>query len=238
MRTNTLKAVVPVVILVDCSYSVKDIRPLIIRNLRTLLQVLKGHKLFADGKGKVLLTLVYFNHRYRVVIDTEDIMNISEEDITFEATGATNPGKALADAIDKVKTYYDKNKREMPALKHPLLFLFTDGRPDAGVNATAAEHRQMEESYKAACESIRGMQIKTDKEDRKLGVAAVCYNPGISVKAHRKDYETLCRLSPLPEQNIYDAGYNKNSLERFFTDLIPQMIIAQTLGTYDGVIDF
>lgn len=223
------RAHLPVAIVIDCSESTEDIRRLLNKSAQKLLQNLKDDPFLRDI---VELLVIHYSRNYEVVVDFQPLEQIESRNLDIlRSEGPTNTGSALLYALQRLNERKVQWKLAGEKYSQPLLFLLTDGYPDAGIGAPPVFEKQVMESYKAA-----GEQIRTMEQDGKLVFIAA----GIQQKnGYRANMDKLRELSGCPDRilRIVDSQTDICNLEQFY-NLIFQSTNAMFQDTpIDEVID-
>lgn len=218
----------PIAIVIDKSESTKDIKDLLNKCIVNLVNNMKRE---VTIKNTVDLLVIHYSSEHEVILNFEPLENVKPNALIIkESRGFTHTGGALLYALQRL----DEKKIEWKFLAEkyyqPLMFLLTDGYPDAGINAPQKVAKFVEDAYGSAAEEIK----KREAEDKLVFIAA-----GIEQKnGVGADMKRLSELSIHPERilHIKEAGHI-NEIERFF-DLIYESTNATFSNTpVDEVID-
>lgn len=177
MKPRKYKGHVPLVLLIDISGSTEDIRELINKCQKKMLQeMMKDVTL----QGCVYLYILHFNGVCEPVVEFELLDSLAargalddDSDVLDikESYGCTNTGRAIMTALQAVDS--QKNEwRKTDNVYQPLMFLLTDGYPDAGQGATEKEKKAVELAYRDAAEEIQRREKKDDHGRAKITFAA------------------------------------------------------------------
>ena len=198
----------PVSIVIDKSESTGDIRDLLNRGAQSLIQSMKKELTF---RGIVDLLVIHFSSENEVIMDFQPLEQISEHALDIHSSrGHTDTGKALLTALDALDRKKMEWKRSGEKYFQPLLFLLTDGYPDAGSGAPEEVVRTRERAEKIVFIAA-GIQLK-------YGCQA--------------NMDMLRELSGYPERilQISDFDENANSIQQFY-HLIHESTKAMYTGT-------
>lgn len=212
----------PVSIVIDKSESTGDIRDLLNRGAQSLIQSMKKELTF---RGIVDLLVIHFSSESEVIMDFQPLEQISEHALDIHSSrGHTDTGKALLTALDALDRKKMEWKRSGEKYFQPLLFLLTDGYPDAGSGAPEEVVRSVEEAYRQAAHEIR----TRERAEKIVFIAA-----GIQLKyGCQANIDMLRELSGYPERilQISDFDENANSIQQFY-HLIHESTKAMYTGT-------
>lgn len=228
-REQGAKMHLPVAIVIDRSESTEDIRQLLNQCARKLLRSLKEDPFLGN---LVELLVVHYSHDYDPVVDFRVLRHIGQHDLDIHRSeGPTNTGGALLYALQRLGEKKMEWKLAGEKYFQPLLFLLTDGYPDAGLGAPADFEKRVSESYEMAAEQIRELE----QQSKLVFVAAgIQQENGYSANMNK-----LRQLSLYPERimHITDAAEGVGNLEQFY-NLILDATNAVSQGTpIDDVID-
>lgn len=209
-RGESPRSHLPIAIIIDKSESTKDIKDLLNKCIVNLVNDMKKEVII---KNTVDLLVIHYSSEHEVVLNFETLENVNSNDLIIkESRGFTHTGGALLYALQSL----DEKKIEWKSLAEkyyqPLMFLLTDGYPDAGINAPQKVVRFVENAYRSAAEEIK----KREVQEKLVFIAA-----GIEQKnGVGADMKRLSELSTHPERilHVKEVGHI-NEIERFF-DLI------------------
>lgn len=199
---------IPIAILIDCSGSARDIQDLINQAVRTMIGNLQAK---VELRQQVELLAIHYNDVPRTVADFVPVCDIKPGQLDIrKCERMTNTGLALLDAIQQLqerKALYDGLKEKCST---PMVFLFTDGYPDAGDGAPEQYVRQVEQEYSEAAQMIRSLEAAGKLYFYAAGVQRA---DGICA-----DMEALRRLSANSDQifSVRDDTLGKETISRFF----------------------
>nr|WP_288732084.1 VWA domain-containing protein [uncultured Anaerobutyricum sp.] len=218
----------PIAIVIDKSESTKDIRELLNRCIINLVNDMKSETTF---KNTVDLFVVHYSSECETVLDFEMLENVNPiELIITKSKGFTYTGGALLYALQRLDEKKIEWKFRAEKYYQPMMFLLTDGYPDAGIDAPPNVAKHVEDTYVAAAS-----EIKKREEEEKLVFIAAGIEQQNGVKA---DMKRLSELSIHPERILHVKEANHlNEIERFF-----ELIYESTNATFsntpvDEVID-
>lgn len=222
-----------VLIAVDRSRSTSDVYLDIQRELKRMVTAMQANVIL---KGVVTLIVVTYNHGYEVLVN-KPLGEVTQADLQLpQPAGATDTGKAVMELLKLADEKRDAWKRSQEPYFQPILFLLTDGYPDAGTiegeTASAREKRQsiVEGNYRAAADSIR-----TRLQNKKLLFAAGGFQKKDGPSADMK------RLAELADDKhtfcIVNGGKNGGiGLDEYFNALIT-MTSSTLQGTSFDTLD-
>lgn len=219
-RGDAPRSHLPVAIIIDKSESTKDIKELLNKCIVNLVDNMKKEKLL---KNTIDLLVIHYSSEHEVIFDFETLENANPKDLVIkESRGFTHTGGAILFALQRL----DEKKIEWKFLAEkyyqPLLFLLTDGYPDAGINAPQKVAKFVEDAYKTAATELK----KRESENKLVFIAAgIEQSNGIHA-----DMKRLSELSNYPERilHIKEASHI-NEMERFF-----YLIYESTTATFSN----
>lgn len=221
-RKNGPKAHLPVAIALDRSYSTETIRPLLNHCAEKLISSLKEDMFL---RNIVELLVVQFSSDYETVVDFAPLETVRGNELDIlKSGGSTATGDALLYILQRLDEKKIEWRLSGEKYYQPLLFLLTDGYPDAGLGApdTVVEH--VRQTYEAAAEQIR---------EREANQKIVFIAAGIQQKnGYHANIEKLQELTSYPDRVLCvtdDVG-GIHGIERFY-DLIYQSTNAMYEGT-------
>ncbi len=207
-RMNGPKTHLPVAIVIDTSASTKDIRELMNQCARKLVNSLKRELAF---QKVVELLVVLYNSDYTNIVDFKPLESVRESDLDIpESKGFTETGRALLYSLQRLDEKKMEWKQKREKYYQPLLFLLTDGYPDAGRGAPKSVEERVEETYALAAKQIK----EKEKKEKIIFVAA-----GIQQEnGDRANMEKLRELSSHSERIlcVKDVVGSVNSIEKFY----------------------
>lgn len=214
----------PLVLIVDISRSMETVREALNEAITSLLQQMKNSAMLQDT---IDLLVVHFNGESKVVVDFKPIKEIEAADITIEeCVGCTYTGQAIIKALDRAYEYRDKLYRKSDGLispNQPLVFLLTDGIPDAGVGATQDEIDRVNDGYESAAKFIKAKEAE-GKKGKIAFIAAGIRHPGSNITE-----EKLRELTSFPDRVIMFEG-DKTHFDRFCNCVIEGTTIVTNTG--------
>lgn len=230
-REHRLKSHLPVAIVIDRSGSTGDIRGILNKYSGELIQSLKG-SLFL--KNIVELLVIQYSSDYKTVVDFKPLEQVGDHDLDIPSShGFTATGRALLHALQRLDEKKTEWKLEGEKYYQPLLFLLTDGYPDAGRNAPPEVAAAVQQTYAEAAQQIRRREL-----DQKLTFIGVGIEQKNGIKA---DLGRLRELSNYPDRVlcVKDLENGTSGVEQFF-DLVYQSTNAVFEDTPidDVVIEF
>lgn len=207
-RMKGPKTHLPVAIVIDTSASTKDIRELMNQCARKLVNSLKHELAF---QKVVELLVVFYNSDYTNVVDFIPLESVREKDLDIaESKGFTETGRALLYSLQRLDEKKMEWKQKGEKYYQPLLFLLTDGYPDAGIGAPKSVVERVEETYALAARQI----IEKEKNEKIIFIAA-----GIQQEnGDSANMEKLKELSGHPERIlcVKEVVGSVNSIEKFY----------------------
>ncbi len=165
-RDHSATTLAPVALIIDRSSSTEDIREIINLSTKKLIQQLKDEMVL---KGAVRLLVVTYGKTFETLVDFKPLEEVSENDLMIaQSHGATDTGKALLYTMNRLDEMKGVWKSEGKDYFQPIVFLLTDGYPDAGVGATQEEINLVEESYQSAANMIKQKESANRSERQKI----------------------------------------------------------------------
>ena len=122
----------------------------------------------------------------------------------FEPDGCTDPGLAILFALGRVKRWKDARKDEKKPYREPIMYMLTDGVPDAGENATEEEIREVAENYARAAACIR--ESETEHTLTFVGVGFGNADLATIRKLTSANYVAMMGARPL--ESFFDLVYD------------------------------
>ena len=221
-RASGPKTHLPVCIVIDRSESTSDIRDLLNQGAQSLIRSMKRELTL---RGIVELLVIQFSKETEVTVSFKPLEQVREHDLDIgKSEGFTATGQALLTALDLL----DQKKMEWKQSKaekyfQPLLFLLTDGYPDAGIGAPPEVEREIAETYAQAAQEIR----ERERAKKLVFVAA-----GIQQQnGARANLEELRRLTCFPDHVLRASDFSDGSqnISQFY-----QLIHESTKAMYTG----
>lgn len=183
---------IPVVLIIDRSGSTEDIRELLNECTQNLLEKMKHEEAFRKA---VDLLVVFFSSNYECVLDFIPLEKVKMEDVAIEeSSGFTNTGRALLYVLERLDEKKIEWKKNAEKYYQPLVFLLTDGYPDAGYGAPKEVVDKVNEDY-----LIAAQEIKKREADKKITFIAAGIEREDGVSA---DLERLAELTGNRERVI------------------------------------
>lgn len=225
-----MRPTIDIYLIVDRSSSTKNIIGYINNAIKTVVKKLRSMPEL-NGVDKTL-SLIQYNHKPDIVLDTVRLDTVDLDGIKLFSEGATDTGAALLKAFEMDLKNRQERIEEGTEMWRPLFFLFTDGYPDAGKNASEESIEAVEKNYSAAAE-----KIKEGERSRSLVfIAAGFFNED-------SDYVVKANLSKLRELtdnsgNVVEvAGGSCEDFADIFCELIPTGVI-NSITNGESAIDF
>lgn len=218
-RTRTV-TYIPIAILVDYSSSTKDIREILNSSSRQMLQSMKQEVTFANS---VKLLVVLYNHGRKTIVDLQTLEEVSDNALYIEkSTGATDTGSAILYALERLDEQKAQWKQAAQDYYQPLVFLMTDGYPDAGLNASEEDKARVEQAYQAAAAAI-----KSKEANGKIVFVAAGVQRKNGASANMK---RLCELTSHPDRvlTLSDDDNAGNRISTFYNLILKA---TSNLGT-------
>lgn len=219
-RKNGPKAHLPVAILIDKSGSAEDIRTLLNKCTEKLIRTMQQEVAF---HGIVELYVAFYSSNYVVACDFEPLEKITPEQISIsKCEGYTETGRALLEVLQRLDEKKIQWKRNAERYFQPLLFLLTDGYPDAGKGAPLEVKKRIDRDYHMAAQ-----QIKLRESAEKIVFIAAGVEQANGICA---DMTKLRELTIHPER-IIQVNNTKSlgEVERFFN-----LIYESTNATFNN----
>ena len=186
----------PIAVLIDCSESVQDIQDLLNNSIQKMVQELNRR---VELRSYVELLVVHYNDYYHVPASFVPVVDIKHGQLDIRSCeGTTHTGMAILKTLhllqEKLTEYQGKREKHTK----PLMFLFTDGYPDAGDGAPKATMDQVKQDYEDAAEMIKEME-KAD--ELYFCAAGIQRKDGCSA-----DMKTLSKLSAHKDRIVQVIG--------------------------------
>ncbi len=213
----------PLVLIIDISWSMEAIREILNKAITELFQQMKKNELLYKT---IDLLVVHFNGLSDIVVDFTPLEEVKISDITInKCTGCTDTGKAIIKALKRAYEYRDEIFEVSDGLithNQPLVFLLTDGIPDAGKRT----EDDTDEVYQAEVDAVNhayqeaATYIKEKENNQKIVfVAAGIHHPGkTNIPGSNVSEEKLRELTNYPDRVITFEG-NQTNFDVFF-DLV------------------
>lgn len=146
----------PIAILIDCSESVEDIKDLLNKSIQKMIRELNSR---VELRQFVELYVVHYNDFYYVPADFVPVTEIRPGQLDIRSCeGTTHTGMAILNTIQKLQEKQAVYQGKKEKSTKPLVFLFTDGYPDAGDGAPQVSVEQVRQDYADAAELIRELE--------------------------------------------------------------------------------
>lgn len=238
MKHAPFRSHLPLVLLIDISKSTEDIRELINKCQKQMLRAMMEDLTL---QGCVYLYILHFNGACEPAVEFELLdslaargaLNDDSDELDIKKSyGCTNTGRAIMtalQAVDEQKTEWRKNRAEN--VFQPLMFLLTDGYPDAGLGASEEEKEAVERAYRNAAEEIQRREKKDDNGRAKITFAAagVQRRNGCSANIPRLKELTSYADHVVAVTDDADGSVDVAGLSQFF-----DMIYLATTTTVNG----
>lgn len=207
---------IDVFLIVDHSLSTMNIIDTINRAIKKMLEELRFSP-YLSGVDKYL-TIIQYNHHSEAIVETTLVENVDPGKINLTSAGATDTGSAILKALNIGSRRYQYWREEGEESWHPLYFLFTDGYPDAGQEASREEEIAVERAYTEAA-----MEIKRLENSGKLLFVA----GGFCSRKSRNgaNMDKLRELTNYDKHVIEIPDDKIDKLSKFFSDIIPITVI-------------
>lgn len=170
---------------------------------------------------EIILNIIDFGTKSSYLISNKNILEVNPDEIKLEPHGATNIGDALKRGVSVAYASYKDRCNSRLLMRHPIVFLFTDGEIDAGtvspnIPRDPQEQQRMVDIFFEAKE-----QLNNFEGQKKLSFVCCAYDEGIN--------EDMANLSIYGEKRVIKChdGDTKKVVE-FFRDNIINLIITQT----------
>lgn len=244
------KAIIPFYLLVDHSNSTQPFIDDINKGIITMIESIKKSSSLAGCD--IRFTLIPFEF----TVPDPKIHKKSIEEVVIDeplvAEGATNLGLALKKAFDLSTEEYQffkitTNREKGQGLMHPVVILFTDGKPDGGFikgedpKDMAERERLVQKDFEEACQMAREL-VNADKAS--LLVYSFQYSEyGEAIE--NENVETLKKLVVNPEIQLCNINAFEGSnqaidvsqmIQNFFADNITQHLKDATKSSTIKVI--
>ena len=219
----------PLVLIIDISYSMEAIRAILNEAITELLKQMKGKELL---RGSIDLLVIHFNGESKEVVDFTPLEDVKASDITIkECSGCTDTGTAISTALDKAYAYRDKLYDDTDGYitpNQPLVFLLTDGIPDAGKKRKEDTDKEYQEAVDAVNQAYEhaAKYIKEKERNKKLVfvAAGIHHNGGFDrdgkrIPGSNVSKDRLKELTNFPNRVITFDG-DKTNFASFCKDII------------------
>lgn len=217
-------------LLVDHSHSTSAFIDKINTSIKKTIESLKFQHQTGELYGfDVDFVFIPFNHNYEVYGPTPiDKVEIAD----LEASGATDIGSPLIKAVDMANEHYCNFRAKARPALHPIIFLFTDGVPDAGVGCTSEEQKK----YDMLFEKAAG-KIKEDEGTKLSFVACSFQGYDVDSQIYKENTAKIRKLTNYRDRVIEISKYKsgENPIAKFFEEYLVQLFISTTIGTTDGI---
>lgn len=224
-------------VLVDCSGSTEDVYEYIQEELNRMVDAMQRNVIL---KGVVHLLVMTYNHECGEPLVDKPLEKVTKADIRLpKPAGATDTGAAVANMLQRMDKQKEKWKKAGVPYFQPIMFLLTDGYPDAGnisgetTAAREARKRIVDGNYQAAVKSIQ-----TRIKEKKLLFAGGGFQRENGASANM---EKLLELTG--GENVYrivdgGAGGTAINLDAFFNALVTatcSTVQGSSLDTLDDL---
>lgn len=219
-RDSGARSHLPIAIVIDKSTSTNDIKDLLNNCIVNLVNNMKKETIFCNT---IDLLVIHYSSEHEVIADFETLDKVDPDSLVIKKShGFTHTGGALLYALQRL----DEKKLEWRNLAEkyyqPLIFLLTDGYPDAGIGASPNVEKIVADSYAMAANEIKNRE----KEGKLVFIAA-----GIEQQnGECADMEKLSELSIYPDRIIQvKKADNFKEIEQFFS-----LIYESTNATFSN----
>ena len=198
---------IPIALVIDCSCSINDIRLILNRATQSLLSNLKNN---VELRQQVKLLTIHYNDTIEVVSDFTPAMDLEDADLDIaQGNGTTDTGLALLSALERLDEMQSICQGKQEVCSKPLVFLLTDGYPDAGIGAPEEYVAAVRNNYEEAATAIREREANEN-----LYFCAVGIQRQNGVGANM---DMLKRLSDNPDRifMLDDESVQNEGIERF-----------------------
>lgn len=144
------------VVLIDASSSMKDCCDTLQACGADFIRRLQADR---DLSTSVDILILRFNLRFDADAVFQPISEVDPETaFQIQPYGATDTGLAIARACELIEAQKQAYKKSSTPYQQPIVFLFTDGVPDAGQGATDSEIASVKDHYAAAAARIQDLE--------------------------------------------------------------------------------
>lgn len=148
----------PIAILIDCSESVQDIQALLNSSIRKMVWELNRR---VELRQYVELLVVQYNDFFRVPAKFEPVSSIQPGQLDIRSCeGTTYTGMAILKTLQMLQEQQMVYEGSKEKCTMPLMFLFTDGYPDAGEGAPKEDVEQVAQDYQEAATLIKELEAE------------------------------------------------------------------------------
>lgn len=210
----------PIGIVIDKSTSTQDIKELLNKCIVNLVNNMKKEITF---RNTVDLLVIHYSSEHEVIADFEMLDRVNPDALVIkQSKGFTHTGGALLYALQRLDEKKIEWKNLAEKYYQPLMFLLTDGYPDAGIDAPANVKKFVADAYTIAANEIKSRE----KEEKLVFIAA-----GIEQRnGECADMKKLSELSIHPDRIIHvKEASHLNEIEQFFN-----LIYESTNATFSN----
>lgn len=185
-------------------------------------------------KCKIHLNIITFHNYHQYYIKDKNILDIDVNSINpdakeLKAEGATDIGSPLKTAIDDaIANYKRRCEDDKVPMYHPIIFLFTDGKLESGVDAEKSPKEFMQTEEKIIKE-LREAKVKLNKQEQDdnkqqhLSFICCAYDEGIN--------EDMENLSIYGDDRLIRCEKSEKGVQKllnFFSNNIANLLVSQT----------
>lgn len=207
-ENEVIQSHLPVAIVIDRSKSTRTIRKLINECSQQLIQSMKGSLILRDI---VELLVIHYSSDCEIKVNFVPLAQVGVHDLDIQnCDGFTATGMALKQALARMDQKKVEWKVKSEPYYQPLLFLLTDGVPEAGRGAPPEAVQAVERTYAEAAREIR----MREAEEKLVFIAA-----GIQQdNGERADMDRLRELSNHPERilSVSETNNEMINMDRFY----------------------
>ena len=225
-----MRPAIDIYLIVDRSSSTKTIIAYINNAIKAVVEKLCNMPEL-NGVDKYL-SLIQYNHKADVVLDTVKLETVDLDSIKLVSEGATDTGAALLKAFELDLKNMRERMEDGTEMWRPLFFLFTDGYPDAGKNASESSIAAVEKKYREA-----GDKIKEGEKTRSLVFIAAGFFNEDSDCIIKANLNKLRELTDNESNVVEVSGGSAEDFAETFCELIPTGVI-NSITNGDSAIDF
>ena len=204
---RTVLSKTPLVLIIDISKSMEDVRIEVNKATASLLEQVKSN---VTLHGTIDILVLFFNGETSTIVEFKPLEDVKASDLVVtECKGCTYMGQAILAGIDMAYKHRQKLIQESDGVatpNQPWVFLMTDGQPDAGIGATDKEKEEVRLAFEEACNLI-----KSKEKDNKIAFIAAGIehdNSNVSVADELLKLKQLLDMGVLSQEE-FDEQKNK-----------------------------
>lgn len=227
LGTATSKRHIPVVLILDTSFSMKRHANAVRSGLNTFIDSVRSASGLDDSV--VELMVICFNGSARVEhdfadIESYDIPTLCDDDFK----GTTNIGEAVNLALEKADEKLSFLGSRGIHRGIPIVFLLTDGYTDAGIGASEQQKAEVKAAFDKAIRNIQDREsVYGEKSDRIIFCAG-----GLNGSGAAADLQQLARLTRRKNQVVSLHGESNQELNYMINQFFRILTFTTCEETY------